>query len=70
MAISLNPTDELVLDYLREGRITAGYVSENEDVTGGNVTTRLSRLVEHGYVEKLSHGLYELKQDPREETNG
>lgn len=69
MDIDLNRTDRIVLDYLNEGRITPNYVSSNEDLTTGNITNRLGRLVEHGYVEKLNRGLYELIEDPREEDD-
>lgn len=68
MNISLNPTDEIVLDYLSEGRVTPSYIaSEEEELESGNVNNRLARLVEHGYVERLDRGLYELIDDPREE---
>jgi predicted transcriptional regulator of viral defense system len=68
MTININPTDEIALDYLSEGRVTPSYIaSQEEDMDSGNVNNRLSRMVEHGYVERLDRGLYELIEDPRED---
>jgi len=64
--ISLNPTDKAIIEMLEEGRCTPTYIAEENDYTRGNVRNRLDRLVEHGYVRKLSRGLYELVEDPRE----
>lgn len=62
--IDLNPTDRAILEHLRDGRCTPHYLSEKTGYTRGNVTSRLARLVEHGIVEKLHKGLYELVDDP------
>lgn len=64
--IDLNPTDRAILEVLREGRATPHYLASRTDYTRGNVTSRLRRLVEHGYVEKVHKGLYELEEDPRD----
>jgi|AntDeeMinimDraft_5_1070356.scaffolds.fasta_scaffold36345_1 predicted transcriptional regulator len=61
----LNGTDERVLDVLRGGRVTPQYVSEQLDVSRTYASERLKRLVEHGHVEKVAPGLYELVEDPR-----
>jgi len=62
--IDLNPTDRAILEMLREGRCTPAYIAEAQDYSRQNVTNRLGRLEEHGYVEKLHPGLYELVEDP------
>jgi Mn-dependent DtxR family transcriptional regulator len=66
--ISLNPTDEAVVELLSEGRATPSYLAEETEYSRQNVTNRLKRLQEHGYVEKIHKGLYELNEDPRDET--
>jgi len=65
--ISLNPTDQAILELLSEGRCTPSYIAHHTDYSRGNIQNRLLRLVEHGYVEQLGGGLYELVEDPREE---
>lgn len=66
--IKLNPTDKAIIELLREGRCTPSYIAETYDYSRQNVTNRLNRLVEHGYVEKVHTGLYELVEDPSAET--
>ncbi|WP_227357401.1 MarR family transcriptional regulator [Haladaptatus salinisoli] len=65
--IDLNPTDNAILDRLHEGRASPSYIAQKDDYSRQNITNRLGRLVEHGYVEKLAPGLYELVYDPRGE---
>ncbi|MEE6210771.1 hypothetical protein U3A55_11475 [Salarchaeum sp. III] len=65
----LAPADEAILDLLRDGRITAPFVVEETGYSLQYVRERLTRLVEHGNVEKVHEGLYELVADPREEYN-
>lgn len=65
--LEMNPTDNAVLDMLREGRVTPRLVAETYDYSRQNVSNRLNRLVEHGYVRKVTRGLYELVEDPRSE---
>jgi DNA-binding MarR family transcriptional regulator len=62
--IKLNPTDQVILGMLREGRCTPSYIAEEHDYSRQNVTNRLNRLVEHGYVNRVHTGLYELIRDP------
>jgi len=66
--IDLNPTDKVVLDFLKEGRCTPAYIALQVDYSRGNIQNRLMRLVEHGYVNQLGGGLYELAKDPREDS--
>ncbi|MDQ2072342.1 winged helix-turn-helix domain-containing protein [Haloarcula sp. H-GB4] len=63
--IDLNPTDRAILDLLRDGRCTPSYIADEHGYSRQNVTNRLSRLVEHGYVRKVHTGLYELVDDPQ-----
>ncbi|WP_348611664.1 helix-turn-helix domain-containing protein [Halobaculum rarum] len=62
----LNPSDQVILDCLNEGRCTAAYIAQETGYSKGNIRNRLVRLVEHGYVAQLGGGLYELIEDPRE----
>lgn len=63
--IDLNPTDCAILEWLEEGRCTPSYIAQNTGYSRGNIQNRLLRLVEHGYVQKLGGGLYEMTADPR-----
>lgn len=62
--IDLNPTDHAILEMLRGGRCTPSYIADVHDYSRGNVKNRMDRLVEHGYVERIHRGLYELTTDP------
>lgn len=63
----LSPSDEDILDVLQGGRGTAPYIAHEIDSSNGHVRNRLRRLEEHGHVERVYEGLYELVDDPREE---
>lgn len=65
-ADDLGPADEALLDLLTDGRITAPYAREETGYNLQYIRDRLNRLVEHGHVEKVHEGLYELVDDPRE----
>jgi len=65
-AEQLNDADEQILDVLREGRATPALVSDVADLGRSYVSQRLIRLEEHGNVDELVRGLYELQHDPRE----
>lgn len=64
----LNETDEAILDELVEGRVTPQYIADQLDISRPYASEKLKRFVEHGHVEKLASGLYELKEDPRNEN--
>lgn len=74
----LRDIDRVLLDLLNEGRVTPAYcrrwmVREEKDMhySGGYVQERLARLVEHGHAVNLcDSGLYELVNDPRDDTEG
>ena len=62
----LNESDEQILDQLVEGRVSPAFVVEQLDLHRSYVSQRLIRLKEHGHVEELARGLYELDSDPRD----
>lgn len=64
--IDLNPTDKAIIKMLREGRCSPAYIAKEQEYSRQNVTNRLGRLVEHGYVQKVHAGLYELVEDPQD----
>ncbi len=66
-ADDLGPADNKLLDLLHAGRVTAPYAAEETDYSLQYVRDVLGRLVEHGHVQKVHKGLYELVDDPREE---
>ena len=61
----LNETDRRILDELNEGRVTPQYLADKLDISRQYASTRLKRFLEHGVVEKIASGLYELSDDPR-----
>lgn len=71
-ADDLREIDEVLISYLREGRVTPVYCQrriladgKRESISRGYVQERLARLVEHSHVENLQDtGLYELVADP------
>jgi tetrahydromethanopterin S-methyltransferase subunit G len=67
--IQLSRTDEGILRMLCEGRVTVPYVADEIDKSQEYVRSRLTRLVEHGHVERVYRGLYQLTDDPREGEN-
>lgn len=60
----LTDTDRAILQMLREGRVTAPFVAEQQDKSLEYVRSRLVRFEEHGHVERVHQGLYELVDDP------
>lgn len=63
--IKLNEADVAILGEIRDGRVTAAYLSSQIDWSREYITQRLRRFEEHGIVENLADsGLYELKSDP------
>jgi len=64
--INLNPTDQVILETLEEGRCTPSYIADKHSYSRQNVANRLNRLVELGYVRRVHTGLYEVSEDPRD----
>jgi hypothetical protein len=72
----LRDVDRTILGYLADARVTPAYARERIAAEGGDrysrgyVQQRLARLEEHNHVENLfGVGLYELTNDPREDTD-
>lgn len=63
----LAPSDEAILDLMRDGRVTAPYAADETGYSLQYVRDRLARFVEHGNATKVYEGLYELIKDPRED---
>ena len=70
----LRSIDRTIVSYLAEGRVTPAYarmrlVEEGGDeYSRGYVQQRLARLEEHQHVVNLlGTGLYELRDDPRDD---
>ena len=64
----LNETDRKILAMIAEGRVSPPYVSEELEISREYASERLIRLKEHEHVERISPGLYELVDDPREDA--
>jgi len=64
----LNDADRRVLNELQDGRGTPTFIAERTDTDRSYVSQRLKRLSEHGHVDRLETGLYELVDDPRPGT--
>lgn len=64
--IQLNDTDEAILEILDEGRNAPLNIANRLDLTRQYVQQRLRRLEEHGHVQNIGSGVYELVDDPRD----
>jgi DNA-binding HxlR family transcriptional regulator len=63
--IALNEADRAIVAELREGRVTAAFLTHRIDWSREYLTQRLLRLEEHAIVTNLeSVGLYELVETP------
>jgi hypothetical protein len=62
----LTDTDKKILEQLQEGRVTPQYLVSQLEISRTYASDKLRRLLEHGHVERLASGLYEIKDDPRE----
>jgi predicted transcriptional regulator of viral defense system len=65
----LTPADEELLKLLAEGRITAPFAAHETEYSLQYIRDRLARFVDHGNVDKIYEGLYELVEDPRDEED-
>jgi len=65
----ISPRRRQASDLLREGRVTAPFAADETGYSLQYIRDRLGRLVEHGNARKVYDGLYELVEDPREETD-
>jgi len=64
--IRLSDTDKAVLDILEEGRNIPSNIADRLGFSRQYVQRRLQRLEEHGHLENIGGGLYELCDDPRD----
>lgn len=64
----LNDVDEAILDGLHEGRGPLKHLAGLLKTDRSYVSQRLKRLVEHGHVDRVASGLYEIADDPREDV--
>lgn len=68
-ADDLRPADEAIIDVLKEGRATKGYLVDETGYSRNTVYNRLE-VLEVGEVIREVHGptrLFELVRDPRDE---
>lgn len=67
--MDLTPLDERIIDELRQGARTQGYLVDAIGETRHKIHPRLQILNAVGYIDKIhdSTALYELREDPREE---
>jgi predicted transcriptional regulator of viral defense system len=59
--------DEKVLNVLKGGRANPLHIREESGLAKQRVNESLERLRSAGWVQKVTRGLYELVDDPREE---
>ena len=67
--IRLNETDKKVIGELDEGRNVPANIAEQLDLSRQYVQQRLRRLEEHGHVQNIGRGVYEMIDDPRDRSN-
>ncbi len=60
-------SDELVLEVLKEGRANPKWIREQTGLKKQRVNDALERLQNAGWVRKLTRGLYEIVDDPRDD---
>lgn len=58
--------EKYVLECLKEGRVTPKLLKEELDLNDQQVNYALNQLIAAGWVRKVTTGLYELVEDPRE----
>lgn len=59
--------DEAVIGVLKEGRANPLHIREQTGLRKQRVNDSLDRLSSAGWVRKITRGLYELVDDPRDE---
>lgn len=61
--IELRTVDREIIEMLEDGRCTRRHLADTLGYTGEYVYQRVTRLMEHGIVEKIHDGFYELAAD-------
>lgn len=65
--LHLNAADRAVLEELRLGRNVPANIADSTGYSKQYIRERISRLEEHGVVENIGRGVYELVDDPLKE---
>ena len=67
--VDITDADEQILDLLREGRCTQGYLVDETGFSRQHIHNRLKVLLAADYVRVVHEptALYELANDPRED---
>lgn len=69
MGPEVNASDKEILKVLKEGRSNPAHLTDETGLSRQTIHNRLNILVARGAVQKVHEsGLYELKEDPRENT--
>lgn len=68
MAVKITPSTEAILNVLKEGRATPGYLQERTGLSRNTVQNQLRSLLSGDCVRYVHEptGLYELVEDPRD----
>lgn len=68
---NFEPTDvdEKVIAVLKEGRANPLYIREETGLRKQRINNSLDRLTSAGWVSKVTRGLYELEEDPRNQNH-
>lgn len=61
--IDLREVDERIIEMLEHGRCTRQHLAAELNYSGEYIYQRVTRLMEHGIVEKIHDGFYELCAD-------
>jgi predicted Rossmann fold nucleotide-binding protein DprA/Smf involved in DNA uptake len=60
--------EERILDLLQQGRVTPKLVKDETGLNDQQVNYALNQLMAAGWVQRVTTGLYELVEDPREDV--
>lgn len=58
--------DEEILEIAKEGRVTPYLLRQETGKSKQIINNRLNRLTAAGWMQKVTKGLYEFVEDPRE----
>lgn len=65
-----NELDEQILQIAKEGgRVTPLLLRQKTGATKQTINNRLNQLTAAGWIKKITTGLYEYVEDPRDEDN-
>lgn len=64
------PNEDDIIVALHEGRVTPKLLKERTDLNDQQINYALNQLIAAGWVDKVTTGLYELEDDPREISTG